>query len=105
MKNKVLFVEDEADLTRIVADTIGTLIELLADSIDSGVRDNRLATFRDSAIASEFAWNCLRDAADHDMPVRGTTEELRQIHTRRKNMTEGYGLLHKPSSPLQVERI
>lgn len=84
---------------------IGTLIELLADSIESGVRDNRLPTFRDSAIASEFAWNCLRDAADHDMPVRGTAEELRQIHTRRKNMTEGYGLLHKPSSPLQVERI
>ena len=84
---------------------IDTLINLLADSIESGVRDDRLPTFRDSAIASEFAWNCLRDAATHDMPVRGTAEELEQIHTRRRNMTDGYGLLHKKTSTRKIERI
>lgn len=74
---------------------IGTLLELMADSIESGVRDKRMPTFRDSAIASEFAWKCLADAATHDMPVKGTLEELDQIHERRRTMTEGYGLLHK----------
>lgn len=74
---------------------IGTLIELMADSIESGVRDKRMPTFRDSAIASEFAWKCLADAATHDLPVKGTPEELDQIHERRRTMTDGYGLLRK----------
>ena len=76
---------------------IDRLIDLFADSIEKGVRDSRLPSFRDSAIASEFAWNCLADAATHDLPVRGTSEELEQIHERRRNMTEGYGLLNKPT--------
>lgn len=76
---------------------IDRLIDLFADSIETGRRDRRLPSFRDSAIASEFAWNCLRDAATHDLPVRGTAEELEMIHERRRNMTEGYGLLHKPT--------
>lgn len=74
---------------------IGTLIELMADSIESGRRDSRLPSFRDSAVASEFAWECLADAATHDLPVKGTAEELEQIHERRRTMTEGYGLLRK----------
>jgi len=82
---------------------IDTLIELMANSIESGVRDNRLPTFRDSAIASEFAWKCLADSATHDLPVKGTLQELEQIHERRRNMTEGYGLLHKPAAEKHVE--
>lgn len=75
---------------------IDRLIDLFADSVESGKRDERLPSFRDSAIASEFAWNCLSDAATHDLPVRGTAEELEQIHERRRTMTEGYGLLNRP---------
>lgn len=74
---------------------IDTLIELMAESIETGVRDARMPSFRDSAVASEFAWNCLKDAWEHDMPVKGTPEELEQIHERRRTMTDGYGLLHK----------
>lgn len=77
---------------------IGTLIDILADSIQTGKADPRLPSFRDSAIASEFAWKCLADAATHDLPVKGTSEELEQIHIRRSSMTDGYGLLHKQTS-------
>ena len=75
---------------------IDKLIDVMADSIEKGERDRRLPSFRDSAIASEFAWKCLADAATHDLPVKGTAEELEQIHERRRTMTDGYGLLHKP---------
>ncbi len=77
---------------------IDTLIELMADSIESGVRDSRMPAFRDSAVASEFAWKCLADAATHDMPVKGTPEELDRIHELRRTMTDGYGLLHKQTT-------
>ena len=77
---------------------IGTLIEIMADSIESGITDKRLPSFRDSAIASEFAWHCLEDAATHDMPVKGTSEELDAIHKRRNSMTDGYGLLNKQTT-------
>ena len=74
---------------------IGTMLDLMAESIESGKRVARLPSFRDSAIASEFAWKCLSDAAAHDLPVKGTPEELERIHERRRTMTEGYGLLRK----------
>ncbi len=77
---------------------IGTLIELMAQSIESGVRDSRMPSFRDSAVASEFAWKCLDEAATHDMPVKGTPEELDRIHERRRTMTDGYGLLRKQTT-------
>jgi len=74
---------------------IDKLIDLMVDSIETGVRNPHLPTFRDSAIASEFAWKCLADAATHDLPVKGTPEELEQIHERRRTMTDGYGLLNR----------
>lgn len=77
---------------------IGTMLDLMAGSIDSGLRDPRLPSFRDSAVASEFAWKCLADAAAHDIPVKGTPEELEQIHERRRTMTDGYGLLRRQTS-------
>jgi myo-inositol 2-dehydrogenase/D-chiro-inositol 1-dehydrogenase len=74
---------------------IDKLIDLLADSIAAGTINPQLPTFRDSAIASEFAWKCLDDARTHDLPIKGTAEELEQIHERRRTMTDGYGLLKK----------
>ena len=74
---------------------IGTMLEMMAKSIELGRREPRLPSFLDSAIASEFAWACLADAATHDLPIKGTPAELEQIHERRRTMTEGYGLLRK----------
>ncbi|MBO4941831.1 MAG: Gfo/Idh/MocA family oxidoreductase [Muribaculaceae bacterium] len=77
---------------------IDKLIELMADSIESGVRSRHLPTFREAAMASEFAWKCLDNARQNDLPVRGTAEELEQIHQRRATMTDGYGLLRKQTT-------
>ena len=74
---------------------IGTMCERFARSIESGVRDGALPTFRDAAIASEYAWRFLQDARKHDMPAIGTPEELEEIRDRRRKMTNGYGLLRK----------
>lgn len=79
---------------------IDTMLELMAESIRMGRRVARLPSFRDSAIASEFAWKCLSDAATHDLPVKGTAEELERIHERRRTMTDGYGLLRKQTPPV-----
>lgn len=46
-------------------------------------------------IASEYAWKMLDDARTHDLPSKGTPEELEQIHYRRAHMTNGYGLLNQ----------
>ena len=73
---------------------IGTMCERFARSIESGVRDEALPTFRDAAIASEYAWRFLQDARN-DMPAIGTPEELEEIRDRRRKMTNGYGLLRK----------
>jgi hypothetical protein len=37
----------------------------------------------------------LQDAWTHDMPSKGTPEELEQIHYRRAHMKNGYGLLNQ----------
>ena len=59
------------------------------------MRDRALPTFRDAAIASEYAWRFLQDARKHDMPAIGTAEELEEIRDRRRTMKNGYGLLRK----------
>ncbi len=75
---------------------IDVLIDLMADSIASGVRKPQLPTFRDSAIASEYAWRFLQDAYSHDLPSIGNLNTLEQIRQRRSTMKNGYGLLpHK----------
>ena len=74
---------------------IGTMYERFARSIESGVRDGALPTFRDAVIASEYAWRFLQDARKHDMPAIGTAEELEEIRDRRRTMKNGYGLLRK----------
>ncbi|MGN0068136.1 MAG: Gfo/Idh/MocA family protein [Prevotella sp.] len=72
---------------------IDRLIDLMADSILSGRRDPRMPSFRDSAVASDYSWRFLRDAAEHDMPSIGNQETLKEIIKRRSTMTNGYGLL------------
>lgn len=74
---------------------ISRLCRLMADSIVSGRRNPGMPSFRDSAIASQFAWEMLDDCRKNDLPSIGTQEELDQIHERRANMTDGYGLLKK----------
>ncbi|MDR0973878.1 MAG: Gfo/Idh/MocA family oxidoreductase [Prevotellaceae bacterium] len=72
---------------------IDILCDLFADSILSGKRNPNLPTFRDSAIASAFAWECLADAARHEMPAIGNLQTLDEIIERRRTLTNGYGLL------------
>ena len=73
-------------------------IDRLYDKMAAAIRnggDSKLTTFRDSVIASEFAWKMLEDCRKNDLPSKGNEEELIAIRERRAKMTDGYGLLHK----------
>ena len=72
---------------------IDSLCQLMGQAILTGKRPESLPRFRDAAIASEYAWKMLSDARQHDLPSKGTPEELEQIHYRRAHATNGYGLL------------
>ena len=72
---------------------ISTLCDLFADSVRTGVFHSRLPLMRDSAIASEYAWKFLDNARRNEMPSIGNLQTLEEIRERRRNMTEGYGLL------------
>ena len=72
---------------------IDVLVDLFADSIESGKRNPHLPSMRDSAIASKYAWTFLEDSRKHDLPSIGNLETLEEIRERRKHMTNGYGLL------------
>ena len=72
---------------------LDVLLDAFYDSLTSGVRVSALPAFRDSAIASEFAWRCLEDAGKNDLPAIGTLEELELIHQRRYSGKKGYGLI------------
>ena len=74
---------------------IDVLCDLFADSIIANQLHPQLAIARDSAIASDYAWKFLEDSRKHDLPSIGNLETLEEIRERRKNMTNGYGLLHK----------
>lgn len=76
---------------------IDTLCQKFACSIRSGARDTSLPAFRDSAIASEYAWKFLEDSRRHDLPSIGDSATLEQIRRRRSSMTNGYGLLTRHS--------
>ena len=65
----------------------------MADSILQGRRNASMPLFRDSAIASEYAWKMLDDARRNDLPSIGTHEELEQIWEHRGNLKDGSGLL------------
>lgn len=74
---------------------IDVLCQRFAQSLETGLRHPALPTFRDAAIASEYAWRFLDDARRHDLPAIGTLEELGAIRERRRTMKNGYGLLRK----------
>ena len=74
------------------------MIEKFAQSIRNGKLDMTLPSLRDSAVASQFSWDCLADARTHDLPAIGDLDTLEQIRYRRAHMTNGYGLLHQTVS-------
>ncbi len=74
---------------------IGTLLSHFAEALRSGRPDDRLPSFADAALASEIAWKFLESASGNDLPVKGTLEELDQIHERRWNAKDGYGLIRR----------
>ena len=74
---------------------INVLVDLFANSIETGKRSSQLPLMRDSAIASEYAWTFLEDAHKHDLPSVGNLKTLEQIRERRRHMKNGYGLLPK----------
>ena len=74
---------------------IDKLCASMARSLDTGVRDKNMPIFRDSVIASDFAWRMLEDSRQHDLPCIGNLKTLDEIHYRRAHMTDGYGLLKK----------
>lgn len=74
---------------------IDTLCDMVAESILTGKRHNDLPQFRDSVIASEYAWKMLEDAGKNDLPSIGNLNTLKKIHARRAEISDGYGLLKK----------
>ena len=74
---------------------IDVLCRRFARSLESGERCRELPSFRDAAIASEYAWRFLEDARRNDMPSIGNLGELEAIRERRRTMKNGYGLLHQ----------
>ncbi len=76
---------------------IDTLCRKFAKSIRTGKRDETLPSFRDSAIASDYAWKFIGDACSHDLPSIGDHATLEQIRERRRKMSNGYGLLTRHS--------
>ena len=73
---------------------INVLCKLFAESIESGKAHPKLPAFRDSAIASEYAWKFLENAKMNELPAIGNMQTLEKIWERRKNMVNGYGLIH-----------
>jgi len=74
---------------------IDVLCDLFAESIKTGRRHPDLPFLRDSAIASEYAWEFLEDAKSRDLPAIGEISTLEKIIQRRKTMKNGYGLLKR----------
>ncbi|MDE6609187.1 MAG: gfo/Idh/MocA family oxidoreductase, partial [Muribaculaceae bacterium] len=78
---------------------IDCMVDRFAESIISGRLHKDLPTFRDAARASEWSWLFLENAAVNGEPCIGTLDDLAEIHKRRREMTNGYGLLNKSKLP------
>ena len=72
---------------------IDVLCRKFARSVRTGKADPGLPSFRDSAVASGYAWKFIEDALSHDLPSIGDSGTLEQIRERRRRMADGYGLL------------
>lgn len=81
---------------------IDVLCRKFAASIRAGKADPSLPAFRDSAIASEYAWKFIEDARSHDLPSIGDSATLEKIRERRRHMKNGYGLLKDRSERYKV---
>ena len=79
----------------------GKNIDVLCRKFAAAIRASKpgmdLPGFRDSAIASEYAWKFIEDSRTHDLPSIGDSATLEQIRERRRNMKNGYGLLTRHS--------
>ena len=74
---------------------IDVLCKKFAESIRKGRPVDGLPAFRDSAIASEYAWKFIENARSNDLPSIGNEKTLEEIRYRRRHMKDGYGLLTK----------
>ena len=74
---------------------IDVLCRKFAESIRNGKAIDSLPAFRDSAIASEYAWKFIENARENDLPSIGDEKTLEEIRYRRRHMKDGYGLLNK----------
>ena len=74
---------------------IDVLCRLFAESIDSEKLNPQLPTFRDSAIASDYAWQFLESAYANELPAIGNLQTLEKIWERRRTMVSGYGLINR----------
>jgi len=81
---------------------IDALCNLFADSIEENRIHPQLPQFRDSAVASEYAWKFLENAGENNLPAIGDLDTLKEIRKHRKSLKNGYGLLKEfqQSSPL-----
>lgn len=69
------------------------LTDLFADSVEHGKQSPLLPKLEDAYVASKMSWLMLDDAKKHAFPSIGDNETLMEIRERRRNMTDGYGLL------------
>ncbi len=83
---------------------IDRMVDRFAESIYQGKLHKDLPTFRDAARASEWSWLFLENAKDNGEPCIGTLDELAEIHRRRREMTNGYGLLNKSKLPQDLKQ-
>lgn len=70
---------------------LDVMVDVFARSILTG-RNLGFPEARDSVIASEVSWAMLNDAIANVPPVRGTSEEMRQILEQRRHLVNGFGL-------------
>ncbi len=70
---------------------IDVLVDVFARSIIAG-RNLGFPQVRDSVVASEMAWRMLDDAVANGSPCIGRVEDMDEIMTRRRTLSNGYSL-------------
>jgi len=74
---------------------LDVMCDVVARSIAAG-RNIGFPTARDSAIASDVAWQMLHDAVSHGPPSIGTQKEMQAILKHRRELRDGFGLPARP---------
>ncbi|MHB1155607.1 MAG: Gfo/Idh/MocA family protein [Phycisphaerales bacterium] len=84
---------------------LDVMIDVFARSMLAG-KNLGFPIARDSAIASEMAWNMLHDAVKNNPPAIGTQDEMRAILEHRRNLRDGYGLpVVKPAHHMPAQLV